>query len=220
MPLADVMAAFRSVGADLDLRVRWHGEALDRLLDSAHADLANDVVVLLSRKGWTSAIEVTFNEYGERGAIDVLAWHQGRGVLLVVELKTVVPDVQAMISSHDRKVRLGSKIGQQRGWDAKLVGGLLVIRDARSARRRIEERRDLFERAYPQRGRQVLRWLRDPSGPCAGILFLPIPEPRVLGDRRPAGSACGFHRSAFPARKFRVVVIRWPREPSRRASVP
>ena len=49
----------RALGADLDVRVRWQGEALDRLLDEAHAAIVERVVALLSRFGWLTWLEVT-----------------------------------------------------------------------------------------------------------------------------------------------------------------
>ena len=183
MCLDDLRSLADALGAELDLRVRWHGEGLDRLLDAAHADLADGVVRMLTRLSWETAAEVTFNHFGERGSVDVLGWHAGRRALLVTELKSVVPDHQAMLSSHDRKVRLGREIAHGRGWDPVTVASLLVIRDSRTSRRRISEREDLFRNAYPDRSAAVRRWLRDPSGPLAGLLFLPDYRPE--GARRP-----------------------------------
>lgn len=74
LPVGDLQSACAALGADMDVRVRWHGEGLDRLLDAAHADLVNRTVRLLTDAGWESAVEVTFNEYGERGSVDLLGW--------------------------------------------------------------------------------------------------------------------------------------------------
>ena len=43
--------------------------------------------------GWDVATEVSFNVRGERGSIDILAFHQATGSLLVIEIKSVVPDL-------------------------------------------------------------------------------------------------------------------------------
>src|SRR5688500_18816374 len=64
-----------ALGADLDVRVRWRGEGLDRLLDEAHAVLVDRMVAELRLAGWEAAIEVTFNDFGERGSVDVLGWN-------------------------------------------------------------------------------------------------------------------------------------------------
>src|SRR5262245_4788382 len=90
-----------ALGADLDVRVRWRGEQLDRLLDAGHARLVSRVASRLTTRGWQVAVETTFAIWGERGSIDLLAYHAQSGTLLVVEVKTVVPDFQAMISALD-----------------------------------------------------------------------------------------------------------------------
>jgi transcriptional regulator with XRE-family HTH domain len=51
----------RALGARLDLRVNWNGEALDRLLDAAHAAIVDDVIATLATLGWETALEVSFN---------------------------------------------------------------------------------------------------------------------------------------------------------------
>jgi hypothetical protein len=94
-------------------RVRWRGEELDRL-DAMHASIVERLVEILTSLGWECAVEVTFWIRREQGSADVLAWHPPTGRLLVVETKSVVPDLQTMLSSLDRKVRLGPAIAAQR----------------------------------------------------------------------------------------------------------
>jgi hypothetical protein len=163
----------RALGADLDVRVRWRGEGLDRLLDEAHARLVEKVVKRLSSFAWECAVEVSFNDFGERGSIDVLAWHPSERALLVIEVKSVVPDVQATIFGIDRKARLGPKVAIARGWDVANTSRLLVIRDGSTSRRRVEDAESVFDVAFPARGPEVRRWLRQPNGSLSGLLFLP-----------------------------------------------
>lgn len=170
--VADVEASCVALGAELDVRVRWHGEGLDRLLDSAHAALVNEVVRWLGDLGWACAVEVSFSRYGERGSIDVLAWHAVSATLLVIEVKSVVPDVQAMIATLDRKARLARAVAEERGWSSRSVGRLLVIGESATSRDRVRTHAELFGAAYPQRSVAVRRWLREPAGPLAGLLFL------------------------------------------------
>lgn len=185
MPLRDVEAVCAALGADLDVRVRWHGEGLDRLLDAAHAGLVNRVVGELGQRGWESAVEVSFNHFGERGSVDVLAWHAGARALLVVEVKSVIPDAQSMIASHDRRPRLADVIGRSRRWDPALVGRLLVAADSSTARQRVQDLSGLFGRAYPERAVAVRRWLRAPSGRLSGLLFLRNSLPDGRAERAP-----------------------------------
>ena len=52
---------------------------------------------------WMLAPEVSFSVYGERGVIDILAWHPGRRALLVIELKTDLVDMNELLGTFDRK---------------------------------------------------------------------------------------------------------------------
>src|SRR4249919_3662882 len=57
-----------ALGARIDLRLLWHGEGLDRLLDARHARLVEIVLALLDSNDWDTATEVSFNIRGERGS--------------------------------------------------------------------------------------------------------------------------------------------------------
>jgi len=85
--------------------------------------------------GWVTEPEVSFSIYGERGIIDVLAWHPGRRILLVIELKTEFVDVNELMGSVDRKRRLAAAIARERGWDSAAIGAWVVIADSRTNRR-------------------------------------------------------------------------------------
>ncbi len=160
------------LGARLDVRLLWHGEGLDRLLDARHAALVDGTLELLADETWEAAAEVSFSLRGECGSIDILAFHQQTGCLLVVEVKSVVPDMQAMLMALDRKGRLGGEIGAGRGWPATSVTRLLVLPDDRTTRRRIETLARTFASALPARTVEVRRWIREPDGARHGVLFL------------------------------------------------
>jgi transcriptional regulator with XRE-family HTH domain len=165
-----------SLGGHLDVRVLYQGERLDRLLDTAHAAAVERVVRMLTANGWEALAEVSFAIYGERGSIDVFARHLATGRLLVIEVKTVVPDMQSMLVALDRKSRLAVRIATERGWAAGPVSVLLVVIDSSTARRRIAEHASTLETKLPVRGRAVRQWLEDPraaSGPLRGVWFLP-----------------------------------------------
>jgi hypothetical protein len=172
---ATLIRVAAALDARLDIALRWRGEALDRLLDSAHARLVEQVVSLLSGNGWDVAIEVSFAIGGERGSIDVFGRHRATGTLLVAEVKSVVPDNQAMLFVLDRKVRLAPRIAATRGWASSgPVARLLVIAEGTTARRRVAALASTYANVLPARGAAVRAWLRAPDGPIAGLLFLPF----------------------------------------------
>jgi len=161
-----------ALGAYLSLRIQFHGEGLDRLRDRRHAALVDLMVAKLRSHGWEIATEVSFNIFGERGSVDILAFEPTTGTLLVIEVKTVVPDVGGMLATLDRKVRLARELADARGWHARTVGRLLVLPEASTARRRIEDHAATFSNAFGARNVEVNRWLREPVGPMSGLLFL------------------------------------------------
>ncbi len=165
-----------ALDARVSVRLLWRGEALDRLLDAAHAELVDRVLGLLDGLGWRVMPEATFNHFGERGSIDVLGWHPGTGSVLVIEVKSVVPDLQAMLSGVDRKARIAPLVARDLGWEAGRVSRVIVLPEHRTTRRRIATHGATFALAYPSRTREVRRWLADPRGVMNGIMFLPASQ--------------------------------------------
>jgi transcriptional regulator with XRE-family HTH domain len=163
------------LGARMVVRVDWNGEALDRLLDAGHATLVESVASMLRAAGWDIAAEVTFWIRGERGSVDLLGWHADSRTLLVIEIKSVVPDLQATLMSFDRKCRLATEIAALRQWKPARVGRLLVIGESRTARRRVIAHQTIFEAELPDRFLAVRRFLADPTlaAPVRGLMFLP-----------------------------------------------
>jgi transcriptional regulator with XRE-family HTH domain len=170
---------FGAVDADAVTYVRWRGGELDGLLDEGHAAIVGSLSTLLQRRGWQVLPEATYSEYGERGSIDVLAWHPSTRTLLVIEVKTEIASAEELLRRHDAKVRLAPKIGLERfGVPPAAVARLLVLGDTRTNRRRVARLAPVFGAAYPASPAAVRRWLRRPDGPLAGCVFV-----------RPGGSA-------------------------------
>jgi Holliday junction resolvase-like predicted endonuclease len=186
----DVIGVIAALGGYLSVRVMYQGEALDRLRDRRHAELVEVLVALLIDLGWEVATEVSFSRFGERGSIDILAFHRPTRTLLVIEVKTVVPDIGGMLATLDRKVRLAGEIARERGWDARHHARLLVVPEDRTARRRVLEHDATFRASFPDRNVDVNAWLRAPSGVISGLMFLSAA--RQTSQRRGTrGSAAG-----------------------------
>lgn len=177
----------QALGARLRVLLDWNGESLDRLIDSAHAGLVDAAATRFRAAAWEVAAEVTFWIRGERGSVDLLAWHATSRILLIVEIKSVVPDMQAMLMAIDRKVRLGREIAASRGWQPVAVGRLLVIGASRTARRRVEEHCTTFEAEFPHRFLAVRAYLAAPiaGAPLRGLIFVPASREVTTRHRQP-----------------------------------
>lgn len=173
LAIGTLRTIFAAVDARFDGAVTWRGGAVDRLLDERHALLVGAVAKLLRTQGWQVELEVSFAIYGERGSIDLLAFHPATRTLLVVEVKTELTSVEETLRRQDAKVRLVAQIARERfGWVAAEASRLLAVLDGSTARRRVARYDASFATAYPARSREVRRWLRRPSGSLRGLLFV------------------------------------------------
>jgi transcriptional regulator with XRE-family HTH domain len=175
----------RAIGAALDIAISidawWRAGVLDRLVDRGHASLVEYVVGQLHDLGWQTRVEVTFNHFGERGSADIVAWHAATRTLLLIEVKTQIGDVQATVSTFERKVRiLPEVLAREEGWDATEVGRLLVIAETHANRSVVREHQRTFDSVWPERTAATRRWIRGPwprppddRRGFGGIWFLP-----------------------------------------------
>jgi transcriptional regulator with XRE-family HTH domain len=168
-----IRAVFRAVGAEFNGDVRWRGPELDRLMDEAHATLVGRLVGVLRGLGWQTVVEATFSRYGERGSIDILAWHPSLRALLIVEVKSTLASIEELLRRLDVKVRLAPRMAVELfGARPLSVSRVVVLPDHSTARAQVHRHASVLGAALPLRGRDVARWLRAPSGAMAGILFL------------------------------------------------
>ncbi len=141
---------------------------------------------MLRRFGWQTGVEVSFNHYGDRGRVDVLAFHPALAVLLVVEVKSAIGNTQDTVGRLDVKARLGGVLADGAGWPVPTtVVPALGVGDSRTARRIVAEHDAVFAR-YASRGRQARAWLRRPSRPApTGLLwFANLPNAHGTGVTR------------------------------------
>jgi transcriptional regulator with XRE-family HTH domain len=170
--------------ANVLLEMRWHGAALERLLDEDHARLAGQVAAELSRLGWAVQPEVSYSVYGERGSIDLLAWRPTQRTLLVIELKSDLPSAEATLRKLDEKVRLAPAIATERfGWRANGASRLLIIPEGQTLRRRVALHQ-IFGQALPARNVAVKTWLRSPAEHLAGLWFFSVRDGGVVNSGR------------------------------------
>jgi hypothetical protein len=121
--------------------------------------------------GWIMDPEVSFSIYGERGVIDILAYHPSRRALLLIELKTELVDMQELVGTVDRKRRLAPRIAAERGWTVDSVGVWVAVAEHSTNRARVAAHRAFLGAAYPDDWRTMRRWLRDPDRPIRCLSF-------------------------------------------------
>jgi transcriptional regulator with XRE-family HTH domain len=187
MTVERIRAIGAAVGVLIDITPRWQGGELDRLLGARHSTMHEQVARRLrSLPDWIVAPEVTFSIYGERGAIDVLAWHGATRTLLVIELKTEIVDVQELLGTLDRKRRLAPAIVRERGWDPRFVATWVIVAEGRTNRRRVDAHAAVLRAALPDDGRRIGPWLAAPRGTVAALSFWPRSDGGASYSRDPA----------------------------------
>ena len=181
---------------ELDLRIDVRGRLgdVDRLVDRDHAQLVELVVARLRREGWDVLVEYTFNHYGERGSVDVVAYHADCRVLLIVEVKTRLTDLQAFLASFGRKLRIvPDLLRAERDWDAQAVGRILVLPGTTANWAILRRHRSVFDASFPARASAIHRWLRHPIGVLGGVWLVSLSRSattkRVLRVRTRQGRA-------------------------------
>jgi transcriptional regulator with XRE-family HTH domain len=165
----------RQIAAALDVRVdlnaRWRAGDLDHLLNARHSRLHEAVAAAFAKQfpDWILVPEASFSIFGERGFIDILAWHPGQRALLVIELKTDIADVNEIVGTFDRKVRLAAEVAGLRGWVPLTVSGWLIVAPGRTNRERIAAHGAMLRAAFPSDGRSIGAWLRSPAGRISAL---------------------------------------------------
>jgi transcriptional regulator with XRE-family HTH domain len=187
VPLGTLRSVTQALDARVDTIVRWQGGDLGRLINARHAAMHEAMARMFATlEGWQAVPEVSFSIYGERGVIDILAWHPASRTLLVIELKTELVDINDLMGGLDRKQRLAAEIADKRGWHASSVSTWVVLANGRTNRRELASHEKVLRTKFPDDGRMVRGWLRRPSGVMHALGFLPSIHDVKLGrDLRP-----------------------------------
>lgn len=183
LTLANVERILRALGVEMTATIRWNGAEMNRLLDADHASLAAAIKTILERSSWVVRTEVSFNHYGDRGRIDLLAWHAPSRILMVVEIKTDLVDLQDLLGTTDVRVRIAPRLAGQFGWNVRAVVPAIVFLEDRTTRRRLAGYTVLFDR-FSLVGRAATSWIRRPGAvqpPPSGVQwFHSLPNARLM----------------------------------------
>jgi len=186
MHMSTIRAIVSAFGLSYEGAVRGLGANEDRLIDERHATLSGGCASWLTSLDWLMRSEVSYSEWGERGSVDLLAWHAATRSLIVIEIKTELASIESTLRKLDEKARLASAIVRPFGWQPASVSRLLVLPEDRTQRRRVVAHASILEAAYPLRTRAIRTWCKAPAGSMAGLMFLASPAPgqSVLGRAR------------------------------------
>jgi transcriptional regulator with XRE-family HTH domain len=160
----------------VEIKPSWRGPELERLVNKAHAALQEAVLAWFgAMTGWVALPEVTYSIYGERGAIDILAWHAPTRSLLIIELKTVLVEAADLARTMDKRVRLARRIVQAQGWRPRTVSSWVILTDTRTNRRRVGAHRETLAQMRRLDGHGMRRWVGRPDGQVAALSFWDVP---------------------------------------------
>jgi transcriptional regulator with XRE-family HTH domain len=182
------LTTLRKLGDALDIQVTvdawWRSGRVDQLLDRVHAVLVEYLVALLRKAGWDVRAEFTFNEFGDRGSVDVLGWHAASRTLLIGEVKSRIDDVQETVRTAMMKARVVPAVVQRDlGWTPARITRLLVMPDTHGNRAAIRRHAATFATLWPERSVAMRRLIRQPGVPTAppetpespgGVILVPL----------------------------------------------
>ena len=188
---------------------RWLDGDVDRLIDRRHAAVVEVVVAFLRRLGWEVVVEYGFNHFGERGSVDVLAWHAQTRTLLIVEVKSRLTDLQATFTSIATKLRIVPMlVRRDLEWDPIHVARLIVLPGTTANRSIVARHAATFASLFPAACRRSGRGCAGRIERSAGCGSYRVVKTRLINtcfasgddDARPAKARSGRSRAWIRAR--------------------
>jgi transcriptional regulator with XRE-family HTH domain len=137
-------------GLRLEIRLLGRAGEIGRLADEDHAALVEWIAAWLRAQGLLVELEASFSEWGERGRVDLLAFHPQTSTLLLVEAKTLIVDLQELMGGIGVKQRLAATLAERRGWAVNQVAVLLAIADGAANRAVVRTHPETFADWQPR----------------------------------------------------------------------
>jgi transcriptional regulator with XRE-family HTH domain len=179
LTFADATRLFEAMGARLTVGVSAPFLA-DRELqrDPAHARCTSYVAARLERDGWLTANEVEVGGDRSRGWIDILAYHPGHRLLLVIEIKTEIRDLGAIertLGWYEREAWVGAR---RLGWQPRKVVGCLFLLATEMNEARISDNQAAFSAGFQIRATELRRIMSNDAPPPNGARAMALIDPR------------------------------------------
>lgn len=133
--------------------------------DLVHARCCGYVVRELTRRGCQVRTEVEIGEGRFRGWIDVLAFRESDGALLVIEIKTEVDDLGRILRSMGWYVRSSREAARAVGWRARVIVPVLIALATAETDGRLAGNVDLIRNELSGNANALAIWIDDASAP-------------------------------------------------------
>jgi transcriptional regulator with XRE-family HTH domain len=179
LPVSTSVRVLRALDIPFDLRLA-RPLVTGLVRDAAHARCVAYTARRLEAHGFLVKTEVEVHGPGWFGFIDVLAFHPGSHILLVIDLKTELWDLGELQRQLVRYERTAWDAARALGWRARSVTGgvLLLATDAND--RRMATERAWFDREFTVRHRELMDLVDAPRDPPArGRRAIAMIDPRT-----------------------------------------
>jgi hypothetical protein len=102
-------------------------------------------------------------------------------MLLVIELKTELVEINALMGRLDQKRRLAVEVAKDRSSDATAIAAWVVLAEGRSNRRAVATHHTTLRTKFPVDGRTMRAWLSHPHQRVDALSFLASAQQAGLG---------------------------------------
>jgi transcriptional regulator with XRE-family HTH domain len=191
----------------LGIRVTFDGRTLGlagrrEQRDVVHAACSAYVARRLRLAGWEVAVEVEVGSGRSRGWIDILAYRASDRTLPLIEIKTEIHDVGALLRTVGWYRREASAAARRLGWrPARLASGLMLLASAADDEN-VRRQLGLLSEVFPDGATGLARLIAAPAGtiPSGAIATIDPRSRRAewLRSTRPHG-----RRAAAPYATYR-----------------
>jgi transcriptional regulator with XRE-family HTH domain len=161
--LDTVSALLDGLGIALDLVANGPVVIGRRRHDAVHALCSAYVHRRLEAAGWDVAREVRIESGRYVGWIDLLAFHEPTGALLVIEIKTRLDDIGAIERSMDWHVREAGRAARRLGWRPRHFAGLLLALASDEVEEALRANRQIWDRVFPKRAKELAVAIAEPT---------------------------------------------------------
>jgi hypothetical protein len=165
-----------------------------RQRDAAHAQCSGYVEHRLVAAGWLVAREVEIVHGRSHGWIDLLAFHEGSGMLLIVEIKTDIADLGQIERTIAWYERAAWSSARRLGWRPTSSAALLLVLATEVNEERLRLNRESLATAFPGRAPQAETVLAGRGGVSRALALIDprsrrrvwLMRARIDGRRSPA----------------------------------